>query len=448
MPERTELKSINYRLWFVLILSSLIPLVYSTTRIHFLGDMPNTWTFSIASQVAWLNVVYEILSETLLLPLAFVLGQVIKDNRQFRDRASLSLLITIISYLVLTGFVLGLTPQLVGAMQQQTELLHRTVQYIRLESIAILLSSVYAFLSLVLVLKNAQKALYGLLIVQMILTVACDTLLVSQFSFSQQLGVNGIAIGNIIVNGILAIFAVTYLSKIGVQLNLKCIHRDQLPWLKTWGMVGWRSGLESFVRNTAFIVMILQLVNQVQQSGTYWLTNQFIWGWLLLPVLTLGKLVKQDAATNNGLSSHRVNHYLWITGGIMVLWLITAPFWHGFISHIMGVSDATAVTHLVWLMLGFYVVFSLNNVIDSYFYGIGRTDLLLYQSVLVNSVFYGCAFVLYKMGIFVPTLDRIAIMFGFGITVDAFITWALYAYLRRKMDIQPEAVLQTIEGMK
>jgi hypothetical protein len=281
-------------------------------------------------------------------------------------------------------------------MQQQTELLHRTVQYIRLESIAILLSSVYAFLSLVLVLKNAQKALYGLLIVQMILTVACDTLLVSQFSFSQQLGVNGIAIGNIIVNGILAIFAVMYLSKIGIRLNFKCLHRDQLPWLKTWGIVGWKSGLESFVRNTAFIVMILQLVNQVQQSGTYWLTNQFIWGWLLLPVLTLGQLIKQDAATNNGLSSQRVNHYLWITGGIMVLWLITAPFWHGFISHVMGVSDATAVTHLVWLMLGFYVVFSLNNVIDSYFYGIGRTDLLLYQSVLVNSVFYGCAFVLYK----------------------------------------------------
>ena len=219
MLERTELKSINYRLWLVLILTSLIPLIYLTTRIHFLGAIPNAWTFSIAAQVAWLNVGYEVLSEALLVPLAFILGQVITDNGQFRQRASGSLLITLICYLILTGFVLWFTPQFVNAMQQQTELLNSTVQYIRLESVAIFLSSVYAFLSLVLVLKNDKKALCGLLIAQMVMTILCDSALVSQFSFSLQLGVNGIAISNIIVNSILAIFALTYLSKVGVSLN-------------------------------------------------------------------------------------------------------------------------------------------------------------------------------------------------------------------------------------
>lgn len=448
MLERIELKSINYRLWLVLILTSLIPLVYSTTRIHFLGSLPNSWTFSIAAQVAWLNVGYEVLSEALLVPLAFILGQVISDNRQFRQRASVSLLITIVCYVILTGLVLGLTPQLVGAMQQQTELLNRTVQYIRLESVSILLSSVYAFLSLVLVLKNQKKALCGLLMAQMVMTILCDSALVSQFSFSLQLGVNGIAISNIIVNSVLAIFAFTYLSKVGVSLNPKRINFYQLQWLKEWGIIGWKSGLESFVRNTAFIVMILQLVNQVQQSGTFWVTNQFIWGWLLLPVLTLGQLVKQDAATNHGLTSQRVKSYLWLTVGIMSLWLLTAPLWQGFIANVMGVSNAESVTHLVWLLVGFYIVFSLNNVIDSYFYGIGRTDLMLYQSLLVNSIFYGGAFILYQMGIFIPTLDRIAIMFGLGITADALITWGLYCYLRQKMEMKSQPDLRIVEGIK
>lgn len=118
----------------------------------------------------------------------------------------------------------------------------------------------------------------------------------------------------------------------------------------------------------------------------------------------------------------------------MFIWLLSAPLWQSFIANVMGVSNAESVTHLVWLLVGFYIVFSLNNVIDSYFYGIGRTDLMLYQSLLVNSIFYGGAFALYQMGIFIPTLDRIAIMFGLGITIDALITWGLYLFLRRKLN--------------
>ncbi|MBF4427790.1 MATE family Na+-driven efflux transporter, partial [Vibrio anguillarum] len=316
-------------------------------------------------------------------------------------------------------------------------------QYIRLESAAILLSSFYAFLSLVLVLRNERKALYGLLIVQMLMTVICDSIFVSQLPYSLQLGVNGIALSNIVVNSLLALFTLIYLSKSGITLSFKFSKGDQSQWLKEWAKIGWKSGLESLVRNTAFIVMILQLINQVQQAGTFWVANQFIWGWLLLPVLTLGYLVKQDAATNNGLTSERVNSYLWITLGIIAVWILTAPLWNSFIANIMGIENPESITSLVWLMVGFYVILSLNNVIDSYFYGIGRTDLMLYQSLIVNTLFYGCTFVLYQIGIFVPTLERIAIMFGLGITADAIITWLLYLVLRSKTDDIQAAEIQS-----
>ncbi|EGQ7820076.1 multidrug transporter [Vibrio parahaemolyticus] len=435
-----QIKTINYQLWLVLILTSLIPLIYSTTRIHFLGSIPSPWTFSIAAQVAWLNVGYEVLSEALLIPLAFILGRVIHSNEAFRKRASLSLLVTLICYFVVTSMVLWLAPNFVDAMQQQAELLAQTIQYIRLESAAILLSSFYAFLSLILVLRNERKALYGLLIVQMLMTVLCDSVFVSQLPYSLQLGVNGIALSNIVVNSLLALFALIYLSKSGITLSFKFSNSDQSQWFKEWAKIGWKSGLESLARNTAFIVMILQLINQVQQAGTFWVANQFTWGWLLLPVLTLGQLVKQDAATNNGLTSERVNGYLWITLGIIAVWILTAPLWNSFIANIMGIEKPESITSLVWLMVGFYVIFSLNNVIDSYFYGIGRTDLMLYQSLIVNILFYGCAFVLYQIGIFVPTLERIAIMFGLGITADALITWVLYLALRSKESMNQQPV--------
>jgi Na+-driven multidrug efflux pump len=405
-----------------------------------LGSIPSPWTFSIAAQVAWLNVGYEVLSEALLIPLAFILGRVIHSNETFRERASLSLLVTLICYFLVTLMVLWLAPNFVDAMQQQAELLAQTIQYIRLESAAILLSSFYAFLSLVLVLRNERKALYGLLIVQMLMTVLCDSVFVSQLPYSLQFGVNGIALSNIVVNSLLALFALIYLSKSGITLSIKFSKGDQSQWLKEWAKIGWKSGLESLVRNTAFIVMILQLINQVQQAGTFWVANQFIWGWLLLPVLTLGQLVKQDAATNNGLTSERVNGYLWITLGIIAVWILTAPLWNSFIANVMGIENPESITSLVWLMVGFYVIFSLNNVIDSYFYGIGRTDLMLYQSLIVNTLFYGCAFVLYQIGIFVPTLERIAIMFGLGITADALITWVLYLALRSKESMNQQPV--------
>ncbi|NOH97227.1 multidrug transporter [Vibrio sp. 99-70-13A1] len=413
-------------------MSSLIPLIYTTTRIHFIGSMPSSWSFSIASQVAWLNIGYEVINEALLLPLAFILGQVIRNSKEFQQRAAASLGVVVLIYAVVTTLVFAFTPQLVSAMHQQESLLAQTIKYIRLESIAIFLSSAYLFFNLVLLLHNKQKALYCLLVVQTVLTFFCDTLLVSQMPVSLQLGVTGIAITNIIVNSLLVVVSYKLLSINDIDLDLRAMTFEKSLWLKEWLKIGSRSGLESFVRNTAFVVMILQLMNQLQHAGTFWVANSFIWGWLLLPVLTLGQLIKQDAATNNGLSSQKVNRYFIVTCGIFVLWLVSVPLWESFIHRVMGVSNAVEVTSLVYLLAGFYIVFAFNNVIDSYFYGIGRTDLMLYQSLAVNSLFYGSAYICYQLGWFVPTLDRVAIMFGLGITFDAVITWCLYIMLRKQ----------------
>ncbi|PKH06351.1 MATE family Na+-driven efflux transporter [Moritella sp. Urea-trap-13] len=423
-------KTINYKLLLVLILTSLIPLVYSTTRIHFLGSLPDAWAFSIASQVAWLNVSYEVLREALLLPLMYILGQSIAEDNSYQKRVSTSLSVFVLSYLVMTLIVVFFTPALVKAMQQQDVIFEQTVNYIRLESIAIFVSSLFAFFNLVLVLKNNQKALCGLLFIQTVLIIICDTVFVSQLSFSLQLGVNGIAMTNICVNLVLGIVSYGYLKKSGVSVHSVTFLNQS--WLKEWLKIGSKSGLESLVRNTAFIVMVLQLINQVQQSGPFWVTNNFIWGWLLLPVLALGQLIKQDAATNNGMTEQRVNHYLILTGGIVVIWLVTIPAWESFIRNIMGVGNSEEIMRIALLMIGFYVIFALNNVIDSYFYGIGRTDLMLYQSLLVNSLFYGGAFIAYQVGWFEPTLDRIAVMFGLGMTIDAIITFFLYFWLRKQ----------------
>lgn len=424
-------KAVNYKLLLILLLSGLIPAIYSTFRVFFLGSIPDPWAFSIAAQVAWLNIGYEVISEAMLIPLAYMLGQVILADRvAFNERLNGAMVAVVAVYATITFGVIMFAPDLIQAMQQGAELVDKTTSYIRLESIAILISSLLELCFLVLVLRDERGRLYAFIALKSLLIIGFDSLFVSQLSYSLQLGVNGVAYTNITVNTILCIIALCWLYREGLFNPKLAFH--SVSWMKEWMKIGVKSGLESFVRNTAFIVMILQLVNQVQQAGVFWVSNQFIWAWLLLPVMALGQLIKRDAACSNGLSVEKVNAYFKITGLIAMCWLLSVPLWDDFIAHIMGVSDHEQVTDLVLLMLGFYVVFAFNNVIDSYFYGIGRTDLMLYQSLAVNTLFYGSAFVVYQLGWFEPTLGGIAFMFGVGITFDAIITLGLYRWLRTK----------------
>ncbi|WP_299667847.1 MATE family Na+-driven efflux transporter [uncultured Psychromonas sp.] len=420
---------INYKLFIVLLLTGLIPTLYSTIRVHFLGSLPEPWAFSIAAQVAWLNIGYEVISEGLLLPLAFILGQVIQDKSRFLNRVSFSLLIFILVYAITTIFVLIYSPTLLELMKHPIELIDKTATYIRLESIGIFISSVFTFCSLVFVLRNNQRILYQLLFIKTLLTIVLDSVFVSQLSFSLQLGINGVAYTNIIVNTVLFAISIVWLNKQGI--SFKPHNSMKEGWVKQWFKIGLKSGLESFVRNAAFVVMILQLVNEVKEAGTFWVTNQFIWGWLLLPIMALGQLIRQDAACTNGLSSQKINAYMRLTGLFVLLWVVTIPLWKIFIADVMGINDYQSIYNLAILMLGFYVIFALNNVIDSYFYGIGRTDLMLYQSLIVNTIFYGSTYFAYVKGWFIPQLDTIAIMFGLGILFDSIITFIMYVLLRK-----------------
>lgn len=99
----------------------------------------------------------------------------------------------------------------------------------------------------------------------------------------------------------------------------------------------------------------------------------------------------------------------------------------------MNVSNYKEVYHLIIISLAFYILFAYNNIADNYFYGIGRTDYLLMQSVIVNVLEYGTLYVLFLIHIYIPTLNRIAIMFAFGIGLDSFITFIIfYKHLKKE----------------
>lgn len=69
-----------------------------------------------------------------------------------------------------------------------------------------------------------------------------------------------------------------------------------------------------------------------------------------------------------------------------------------------------------------YVLFALNMITDSIFYGVGKTQYQAYQAIITNGTVYVVAFLAYITGLWIPTFNSILIVFGIGILVDSILT--------------------------
>ena len=81
-----SLKNINYKLFFALLIMGLAPTIYTTLRVFWLGSLPGEYSFSIAGQLSWVNLFYEIASEAIILPLFFFIGKVIHNKNETNNR--------------------------------------------------------------------------------------------------------------------------------------------------------------------------------------------------------------------------------------------------------------------------------------------------------------------------------------------------------------------------
>jgi Na+-driven multidrug efflux pump len=426
-------KRINFKLFFSLVLLTLLPTLYLTLRINYLGSLPGDWGFNIASQMAWVHLFYEVVQEGLILPLFFFLGASLMNQEELANKIRTGLLVTLGIYTFLSLIIIIFADPLVRLMAQSPDLIDQTVVYVRWESLASIFSTLWRFILLVLITLKKEKYLYLSLGVQLVLTALLDTFMLSSLSFSLNLGVNAIAYSNIIVNLILVVLAFVFLKKENIVVFKKSL---DFTWMKQWWTIGKFSGLESFVRNLAFSVMIIRLINEVAQQGNYWVANNFIWGWLLIPVLALGDLIKKEIAENESTLKQNTLGYFLLSTIIIGVWFLTLPGWRWFLESVMNVGEVDAILGIVLLQLFFYITFAYNNVIDSIFYGLGRTDYMLYQSLLVNLIYYGGAFVLYLLGVFQPTLNAIALMFGIGLLMDAIPTVWFFIHLLKKRKIK------------
>ena len=430
---KKSLGCINFRLYFALLVLGLAPTVYTTVRVFFLGQLPGEWAYSIAGQLSWVNLLYEILNEAIILPLFYFMGKVREDRAEFSNRVRTGMLMDLGLYGILAALVTAFAEPMLELMAADDSILAATAAYIRIESVANVFGILTQFALVALVTVDKSRYLYALTAARLVLCLAADTFLVSSLPVSLNLGVNGIGWSNILVNGLLLALSIHLLDREGVRVFER--RKLRFGWAGELAKVGGISGLESLVRNVAYMVMIARMVNVVGEQGTYWVANNFIWGWLLLPVLQLGELIKQEVSQDRDAIRRNSLSYFVLTGLIVLVWIFTIPLWKPFMVHILGIQDVDKVFGLVLLLVGFYVLYAVQNVFDATFYGLGKTNYMLFESVVTNTVYYGIAFVCYAAGLWVPTLTGIALLFGIGNAFDSVVSLAAYVHLLRKREI-------------
>ena len=428
-----SLKNINGRMFLALLVMGLCPTLYTTLRTFFLGQLPGEWSYSIAGQLSWVNLLYEVINEAIILPLYFFMGQAVSDKEEYSNRIRSGLLISLGIYTACSLLVMIFIDPLLRFMAVSQGILSESASYIRIECIANIFGILYSFICVALITIGKDKLVYAITAAKLILSIILDTVLVSSLPVSLKCGVNGIGISNIISNLLLFIIAAVLISRGGYPVFKKT--KLSFAWMKDFFKIGSISGLESFVRNIAYMLMVSRMVNMVGEQGTYWVANNFIWGWMLLPITQLGELIKQETAKDRNAVRNNTLGYFAVTAMTCLLWVVTIPLYKPFMKYVLNYSDVDKLFKLVMVLFVFYVLYAFQNVFDATFYGRGKTKYMLFESVVTNSIYYGAFFILYLCGAWKPTLIGIALMFGFGNAFDTVVSYLAYRHFLKKENI-------------
>lgn len=410
MKERLiQIKKFNWRLFIALCALALIPAIYQTVKTFIISSSNQGSVFDIIGQMEWFDLINETLKAFLIIPLYSILNKIFNSDREnFSKHAFKTGLITFFIYTLFSIGVLIYGVVLIKAMNPNELDMATTNTYLQLETIAFMIGILVSFVNVVFVVVGKDKNVYIFLIINTILSLIAD------FALIPNLGVYGIAISNIIVNTILAIasFILLYIQK---YIKFCWFNKSDLPVLKKWCKVGVFSGVQQFIDNFIYAVMICKMVNMVAEQGNYWITNNFIWGWLLIPITALSEVIKRDC--KDGYFKLNQFNYYFIVANVVAIWAITIPLWTPFFKYAENLSNANEIFLITIKLVPFYIAYAGCAIIDNIFIGLGKTLYNAINSLIINLIYYGVFYIMYKTGVVSFNMDVIILMFGFGMVV-------------------------------
>ena len=427
---RYYLRVWDWRLFLFILLFLGLPNVYQLYRVYLIGnELPDAGSLAIVSQWQFVGLVVEVFQEATVLAIFFFLGSQIRSAGTIQiDRAKSVLTFIFLASLVFSVGVFFFRDTFITLIGTSPEIRDQTRAFLGVSIFSIPFTLLSAAIVVLLQALGLRLLVFVMAVVNVLIRFVLDSLFFGGYAFSLS--------GDVVAVGWSTLLASAGLFLIGLFLLLgtKSVSLRTFRTLpsfvdmREYFRVGLGSGADSLVRNIAYFFMIIRIVNTIgaAEIGGYYVAIQILWSFMLVPVLALADSAKAMVANASG-DLERVKT-LWhasmfITAGMMVIWIALAPALPTFAG--MLTDDANTVS---WAITAFgilfvpYVLFSFNTVIDSVFYGIGKTQYLAYQSILTNGTVYLAAFLLYVLEVWQPSFDSVMALFALGILVDSFLT--------------------------
>lgn len=384
----------------------MIPAVYQTVKTFLISASGQIEAFHIIGQMEWFDLINETLQAFLIVPLYSVLNQIFKKQTdRFAGAAFKMGLLVFVLYAVFSIGVFLYGSILIKAMNTDGIEFAAVSRYLYLETAAFMIGIVVNFVNVVFVVTEKHRNVYLFLMIRTLLSLAADFFLIPHLS------IYGAAVSNIVVNTILALASVSLLY---TQKHFKfCrFQKSDFTLLKEWCRIGVFSGLNQFLDNFIYAVMVCKMVNMVEEQGNYWLANNFIWGWLLIPISALAEVIRSDC--KNGYAELKRFNYYFIACAAIVLWALSVPAWKPFFYFAENLHNADEIVALTIKLVPFYIAYAGCAIIDNIFIGLGKTVYNMVNSLIINLGYYGAFYVLALTRAIDFDMNTIILMFGFG----------------------------------
>ncbi len=357
---------------------------------------------NIAGQIEWFDLINETILAFLTVPLYYVFNRVSEDKTKFSSRVTQTFTIGFVVYTLISLIVYLYANTLTAYMNAPAE----SLAYLRLETIGFVLGFTSSFMYVVLVVMGKWTYIVVMLVIKVLLLSIGNLYLIPDH------GVTGVAMTNIAVNALMSVCALYLVAKEGA---IQHRFRLEMDTIRDWVHTGTFSGLQILLSNIVYVAIVMKMINDVSEVGNYWLANNFIWGWLLIPVMAFSEIIRRDYVRGY----RRVWNYLAFMATIVLAWVISIPLWGYMFTDIIGANDPDAILEILYKLVPFYVAYAISMVFDSILTSVGRTDYLFLTSAVVNIGYYGIVYGLFLAGYFPASIDFVIVMFGMGMVVVA-----------------------------
>ena len=396
----------DIKLFISLVFWMLIPSIYTLIRMNIINI--NNIDINILGQMEWFDLIDEIFITTLTVPLYSLL----KKDKTSKEKNGLAFILSFGIYLIFAVIIASYISQISKFMNAEYAYL-----FLKLQTFSLLIAFISTFSIMLLTLNDDFKIVAFLTISKLIILIIFDFLLINHFS---ELGAS---YSEIITNSIIAIISLIII----IKRKYIAFGKTNYLWLKDYLKIGLFVSIQIFLDNFIYAIMICKMVNSVSESGNYWVANNFIWGWLLIPVTCIMEIIKK-----NNLKKLDFKSILKYGLFISIFWILTIPIWRWFIDIPMA-SNSNIILPILYPLVPFYLSYIISGFIDAWFISKGKTVYNTINSFLVNIVYYGIAYILFKKGFFELNIMFIILLFGFGMVTHMLISIIVYIVEQKRM---------------